>query len=103
MSDEPDEQEEPEVDLFAHFSSEYAEALKAFETIQEQASTLMLLGAGDDLRHFLEQYIEMAQRTRASAIENEQQNFADWFAELVVRAEDLLAQIAIKQPPPSSH
>lgn len=103
MTDEPEDQEEPEIDLFAHFSSEYAEAKKAFETIQEQASTLMLLGAGDDLRHFLEQYIEMAQRTRASAIENEQQDFAGSFAALIVRAEDLLAQIAIKEPRPSSH
>jgi hypothetical protein len=42
---------------FEHFSNEYAQALQAYETIEKQASTLMLMGYTGDLRQFLEQFL----------------------------------------------
>src|SRR6185436_18758635 len=42
---------------FEYFSNEYAQALQAFEAIEKQASTLMLMGYTGDLRQFLEQFL----------------------------------------------
>jgi hypothetical protein len=99
MSDEPEEPEEDHTqELLDHFSNEYAEALRAFETINAQTETLLLMGGGDDLRQFLEQFLGMAERTRLSALENDQPRFAELFVELSKRAESLLAQIAAKEP-----
>lgn len=78
---------------FEYFSSEYAQALQAFETIQTQSPTLLLMGHHDELRGFLDQYIEMAERTRASALEKNEQNFADWFAELIEKARTMRAGV----------
>ena len=81
-------------DNFAYFSNEYAQALQALKTIENQSSTLMLLGVADDLRAFVDQFIEMATKTRRLAEERGEQNFADWFAELVKKAETLRGAIA---------
>ena len=74
---------------FEHFSSEYAQALQAFNAIENQASTLLLMGYTDDLRHFIEQFLIMARRTRDLALERGEPNFAEWFGELVQKAEQL--------------
>ena len=74
---------------FEHFSNEYAQALQAFAAIENQASTLQLMGYTDDLRQFIEQFITMARRTRDLAIERGEANFAEWFGELVQKAEQL--------------
>jgi hypothetical protein len=74
---------------FEHFSNEYAQALQAYAAIENQASTLQLMGYTDDLRQFIEQFITMASRTRDLAIERGETNFADWFGELVQKAEKL--------------
>jgi hypothetical protein len=74
---------------FDHFSAEYAQALQALETIETQAATLMLMGHQDELRQFLDQFIEMATRTESQALERNEQHFAEWFAELIARAEKL--------------
>jgi len=79
---------------FAYFSNEYAQALQAFKAIEDQSTTLMLLGVGDDLRTFVDQFIEMASRTQKLAEEKGEPNFAEWFAELVDRAETLRGTIA---------
>ena len=55
---------------FAYFSNEYAQALQAFKAIEEQSATLMLMGVTDDLRNFIDQFIEMAQRSRRLADES---------------------------------
>lgn len=78
---------------FEHFSSEYAQALQAFETIQTQSATLLLMGHHGELRGFLDQYIQMAEQTRAAALEKNEHNFADWFAELIEKARTMRAGI----------
>ena len=78
---------------FEYFSNEYAQALQAWDTIEKQASTLMLMGYTGDLRQFLEQFLEMATRAKALAVEKGEQNFADWFGELVEKAEALRSAV----------
>jgi hypothetical protein len=74
---------------FEFLSNEYAQALQAFAAIENQASTLLLMGYTDDLRQFIEQFIEMATRTKLVAIEKGEANFAEWFGELIQKAEKL--------------
>ena len=57
MTDERDDEARQN---FEFFSNEYAQALHAFKAIDDQSTTLMLLGVTDDLRGFVEQFIEMA-------------------------------------------
>jgi hypothetical protein len=47
----------------------------------------MLLGGSDDLRIFIDQYIEMATRVKNMAVEKNETNFAEWFKELIEKAE----------------
>lgn len=75
--------------LFDYFSNEYAQALQSFATIETQAATLQLMGYTDDLRTFIDQFLEMAQRVRALALEKNELHFADWFEELIAKAEKL--------------
>jgi hypothetical protein len=79
---------------FAYFSNEYAQALQAFKAIEEQSATLLVLGVSDDLRGFVDQFIEMAERTRKLAEEKAEPHFAEWFAELIDKAETLRGTIA---------
>jgi hypothetical protein len=79
---------------FAYFSAEYAQALQALTAIENQSSTLLLLGNTDDLRTFIDQFISMATRVKAEAEDRNEPNFAEWFAELVTRAEALRVEIA---------
>lgn len=79
---------------FAFFSGEYAQALQAFKAIEEQSATLQVLGAPDELRGFIEQFIEMATRVKALAVEKNEPNFAEWFEELIEKAEQLRGAIA---------
>jgi hypothetical protein len=74
---------------FEHFSNEYAQALQAYAAIENQASTLLLMGYTDDLRQFIEQFITMASRTKELAIEKGETNFAEWFGELIEKAQKL--------------
>jgi len=74
---------------FEHFSNEYAQALQAYAAIENQASTLLLMGYTDDLRQFIEQFIAMARRTKELAVEKGETNFAEWFGELIEKAERL--------------
>jgi hypothetical protein len=74
---------------FEYFSNEYAQALQAYQAIEKQASTLLLMGYTDDLRQFIEQFIEMARRTRDLAAERNETHFAEWFGELVQKGERL--------------
>lgn len=75
--------------VFEHFSNEYAQALQAYTAIENQASTLLLMGYTDDLRQFIDQFLTMARRTRDAAQERGESNFADWFHELIQKAEKL--------------
>jgi hypothetical protein len=79
---------------FTYFANEYAQALDAFKAIEEQSATLMVLGVTDDLRTFIDQFLEMAERTRKLAIERNEPNFAEWFGELIQKAEALRGAIA---------
>jgi hypothetical protein len=79
---------------FEYFSNEYAEALRAFAAIENQASTLLMMGHSDELRGFLEQFIAMAARTRESAAEKGETNFVEWFDELIRKAEKLREGVA---------
>ena len=79
---------------FDYFSAEYAQALQAFQTIESQSSTLLLMGHQEELRQFLEQFIEMAMRTKLQALERNESNFADWFGELIEKAERMRGGVA---------
>src|SRR5436309_11988237 len=94
MTDEKsDERSDEARQNFEFFSNEYAQALQAFKAIEDQSTTLMLLGVADDLRGFVDQFIDMASRTRRLADEKNQPHFAEWFAELVEKAEALRGAI----------
>jgi hypothetical protein len=84
----PPESNDPRA-LFEYFSTEYAQALQAYTAIENQAATLLLMGYTDDLKGFIQQFLEMAQRIRALALEKNEPNFADWFQELIAKAEKL--------------
>jgi hypothetical protein len=74
---------------FAYFSNEYAQALQAFKTIESQSSTLMLMGVADELNSFINQFITMASGTKSLAEERGETHFAEWFGELIRKAEEL--------------
>ncbi|HEV7920191.1 MAG TPA: hypothetical protein VGR02_05310 [Thermoanaerobaculia bacterium] len=78
---------------FAYFSDQYAQALQAFKTIENQASTLLLLGNSDELRNFIEQFLKMAAGTKAAAEDRGETHFAEWFGELMEKAETLLQAV----------
>lgn len=85
MSDVPKDQRA----TFEYFSNEYAQALQAYTAIENQAATLLLMGHTDELRQFIVQFLEMATRVRDLALEKGEANFAEWFGELVDKAEKL--------------
>ena len=78
---------------FEYFSAEYAQALQAFTAIENQASTIVAFGASDDLRVFVDQFIDMATKTKALAEEREEPHFVEWFGELIRKAEELRGEI----------
>ena len=88
-----DERSEQAREDFEFFSAEYAQALQAFKAIENQSTTLLLLGVSEDLRGFVDQFIEMAQKTKNLAEEKNQAHFAEWFAELIAKAETLRGAI----------
>lgn len=88
-----DERSEQAREDFEFFSAEYAQALQAFKAIENQSSTLLLLGVSDDLRGFVDQFIEMAQKTKRLAEDKQQAHFAEWFGELIEKAEALRGAI----------
>jgi hypothetical protein len=75
--------------VFEHLSAEYAQAQEALAAIETQAPTLLLLGSRDELREFIAQFLQMAARVRGVAAEKHEQNFVEWFDELIARAERL--------------
>jgi len=79
---------------FDYFSGEYAQALQAYHAIENQASTLMLMGYTDDLRQFIEQFLEMATRAKTLAAEKGETHFAEWFGELIEKAEALKSGVS---------
>jgi hypothetical protein len=85
--------DDPRAD-FAYFSAEYAQALQALSAIENQSSTLLLLGNLDELRTFIDQFIAMASRVKAEAEDRNEPNFAEWFTELIEKAEALRVEIA---------
>lgn len=88
-----DEHNDESREDFEFFSNEYAQALQAFKAIEDQSTTLMLLGVTDDLRGFVDQFIDMSSRTKRLAEEKQQPHFAEWFAELIEKAEALRGAI----------
>ena len=52
-----DDRSDESRDNFAYFSGEYAQALQALKAIEDQSSTLLLLGNSDDLRTFIDQFL----------------------------------------------
>lgn len=76
-------------DDFRGLSEEYAQALEAFKAIVQQTDALMLMGAGEQLRGFLDQFSKMAAGASERAREKGLSQFVEWFDELGVMAEDL--------------
>lgn len=89
----PDDRSDESRDHFAYFSGEYAQALQALKAIEDQTSTLLLLGSSDDLRTFIDQFIDMAARVKAAAQDQNEPNFVEWFDELIRKAEALRTDI----------
>lgn len=87
------ERTDEERETFEFLSNEYAQALQAFKAIENQSATLMLLGCSDDLREFVDQFIDMASRAKAVAEEKQEPNFVEWFTELIRKAEELRGAI----------
>ena len=87
-----DGREDPRAN-FAYFTTEYAQALQACAAIEKQASTLIAFGSSDELLTFIDQFVEMAGRTRDLALEKNEPNFAEWFAELIEKAEAIRGAI----------
>lgn len=75
--------------VFDYLSAEYAQATQAFTAIEKQAATLMAFGGSDELRLFIEQFLDMATTAKRRAEELGEPNFVDWFGELVGKAEAL--------------
>lgn len=88
----PDQDDESR-ENFDYFSSEYAQALQALQAIETQSSTLMHLGGSDNLRTFIDQFIEMATRVKNLAVEKNEMNFAEWFNELIDKAEAIRSAV----------
>lgn len=78
---------------FEYFSDEYAQALQAFQTIEAQSQTLLMMGHNDELRGFLDQFIRMAEQRRDEAAEKGESNFAEWFGELAEKARAMRAGV----------
>jgi hypothetical protein len=78
---------------FDFFSNEYAQAVQALKALEDQSSTIVALGAADDLRTYIDQFIEMAARMKAMAEDHEETHFAEWFEELIEKAEALRTEI----------
>jgi hypothetical protein len=95
--DTPSDQEARAV--FDYFSREYAQALQAIGTIEEHAPTLIGLGSTGELSHFITTFIEMAERTRKLAETQNEANFADWFSELIARANAIAAAMDANTEP----
>lgn len=91
-----DERSDEARESFTYFANEYAQALQAFKAIEDQSTTLLLLGVADDLRTFIDQFLDMATRIRGEAIERNEPNFAEWFGELIQKAEALRTDIVQK-------
>lgn len=88
-----DDRSDESRDNFAYLSGEYAQASQALKAIEDQASTLLLLGGSDDLRTFIDQFLEMASRISSVARERNEANFVEWFDELIKKAETLRTEI----------
>ncbi len=88
-----DDRSDESRDNFAYFSGEYAQALSALKAIEDQSSTLLLLGGSDDLRTFIDQFIDMATRVKAAAEHGNEPHFVEWFDELIRKAEALRTEI----------
>jgi hypothetical protein len=89
-----DQRSDESREAFAYFSNEYAQALQAFKTIESQSSTLMLMGVADELHAFVDQFITMASGTKALAEDRGETHFAEWFGELIRKAEELRDAVA---------
>ncbi len=81
---------------FEFFSNEYAQAVQALKAIENQSSTIVALGASDDLRVYIDQFIEMAARAKALAEDCGETHFQEWFSELIEKAEALRTDIVQK-------
>ena len=92
MADERDESRAN----FTYFSNEYAQALQAIAAIEKQAATIVAFGAPDELRTFIEQFVMMAEDTRRSALEKGEANFAEWFGELIEKAEAIRDALGVR-------
>ena len=79
--------------VFDYFSREYAQALQAIDTIEQHAPTLIAVGNTEELRTFIQTFIEMADRTRRLAETQGEEHFAEWFGELVHRAGAVAAAV----------
>jgi hypothetical protein len=93
MTDD-DQRSDEARETFAYFSNEYAQALQAFKAIEAQSSTLMLMGVSDELQGFIDQFITMASGTRTLAEERGETHFAEWFGELIRKAEALRGAVS---------
>jgi hypothetical protein len=82
------EDQDDSTNRFEQYALEYREALTAFETIKAQAETLLMMGNADELKTFIDRFIEMAARAAARADADGLVQYADSFLDLVQRGEN---------------
>ena len=85
--------EERERDPIAYYTDQYSQAVQAFETIRVQSDTFKLMGNFEELHGFLDQFISMASQIAADAHMQNLDRVANWFLELVGKAEKMKAEL----------
>jgi hypothetical protein len=75
-----------QMDDFLSLSREYAEALEALGTIENQAESIVALGGREQLGEYVDQFLAMARRAGEHARDCELQEIAGWFDDLALRA-----------------
>jgi hypothetical protein len=78
-------------EIFEYFSNEYSQALQGLQTIEVHAGTT---GYSDELRELIDQFLDNTTNARNLAREKNEPNFAEWFQELIDKAEELAGKAA---------
>lgn len=86
-----EDRETPFIILSAH----YADALDTMTAIERQAATILAHGGAEHLRTIVDQFIAMCGETRDAAREANEPDFAEWFEELMRKAEAIREAIPV--------
>lgn len=74
---------------FHALSDEYAQAVEALDAIEKQAELFVAAGRQDELRSFLDRFVQMARSAGGRARAQNLDHFTEWFDELIKRVENV--------------